>query len=164
MAVRKIIGVMLVLTSGLGSGIAVWISLRRSAETLEGLIRAVRYMRTQICIRKISLYALTEELEREFPALFPGASDLQKKMTEGPFHAVWKDYLDCRPFPREAAMALAELGTELSRGDEPDGAFDRCTKKMEALLAEKREVEKKNGRLCAGLGFSLGAVTAILLL
>ena len=151
-------GLLLVLGGGaLGLGYERW--KRREQRCIRETLRALGELRAGVCRLRTPLPLLLSAL-RENPRLFPPGTEW---VDTGDFDGDWADMAERTELDGECKRALVALGRSISRGAEEERAFDeaelslhRCEQRMEDEL-------RRLGRLPGALGFSLGALLAILL-
>ena len=146
--------------------------LRKKVSALSSVCAVLEQLRWEITELRTPLPELFPRLSADAPPLCRGwlqnLCDVMERQPEQRFSVLWQEALARVPgfLPEEAAEALSLLGQSLGRFDasEQGQAISRCLRTLERCGVLASDQARTGGRLCSGLGLSLGALLSILLL
>ena len=168
----KIVGAALLLTGGIGFGLAAVRRLERRVKTLQSLTEALELMERELDFRLPPMKELIWETARrsaEPASEFLAACAERMDELEGqPLSGLWQqaalDELPAlKPCDREV---LLSVGAVLGRYDAESqrGAISAARERLAGFLADAVEERRRQGRVYGALGATAGAFLVILLL
>ena len=159
----RLAGAALVILMGGWLGVSAAGELGRRVTLSRRLRSCVERMRTEVCIRRLSLPEALERMKLSYPELFTASEDGESIYLRT-FSEIWSGYVRAMGLPGEEAGTMLRLGESLSGGEDPERAFDAAIRELEeehtALCARRKE----RSRLYAALGFALGGMAVIMVL
>ena len=159
----RLAGAVLVILMSGWLGVSAAGALGRRVALSRRLRSCVERMRTEICIRRLSLPEALESIKRSCPELFTVREDGESIYLRS-FSEMWSGTVRAMGLPGEEAETMLRLGASLSGGEDPERAFEAAIRELEeehaALCARRRE----RSRLYAALGFALGGMAVIMVL
>jgi len=157
-------GALLVILAGGWTGLSAARELHRNTHLVGELLRVTERMYTEICRRRRPLPEVMGVLEEEFPVLFPRDGAFREQLREEPFGALWQRRVRTMALLPAADGILRRLGTDLASGADPERTLSAAQHDLEVLQGALSAREKESSRLYVALGFSVGCLTAILLI
>lgn len=163
----KLLGAALLCGGGAAVGVYKYMSLRKRARTLAGLIAALNIMRGEIRVRLTPLpeilKMLSERGDASVRGFFARVSSRMPELAESSLSSIWRGALpELCDLCGDDAAALAELGDVLGRFDaaEQESAINAAAETLGASLSLLRERLRSAPRMYIGLGLCLGAMLA----
>lgn len=157
-------GAILVILAGGWAGLSAARELRRTIRLVGELLRAAERMQSEICQRRRPLPEVMGVLEREFPDLFSRTVVFREQLREEPFAVLWQRQVRAMALPPAADGILRRLGADLASGADPERTLSAARHELEVLQDALSARERDTSRLYVALGFSVGCLTAILLI
>lgn len=163
----KILGALLLVAAGTAVGYERSLSAKKRAAVLADLVTVLGIMRDEIEILSSPLPALFSRLAAAGPkslqSFFEG---LCGAVLEDGLQSAWDKQAAALDIGQEAKNILCSMGTSLGRyGAEQQGCeIELVRKRLLQLLEEARCERSRCAKLYPGLGASLGAMLAIILL
>ena len=167
MTAAKVGGALLVTAAGAAAGLRKKTELRRRAELLSALVTALGLMEQEVAALQTPLPELFRTLARNGPeetrTFFASVAMMTGLV---PISVLWREQVDTLPLSGQAGITLAALGLSLGRCDADRQAAEitLTRRRLDSLLQQEREELRVHGRTYTGLGLSLGAMLAIILL
>ena len=167
MTAAKVGGALLVTAAGAAAGLRKKTELRRRAELLSALMTALGLMEQEVAALQTPLPELFRTLARDGPeetrAFFASVATMTGLC---PISALWRKETNTLPLGEQAGKTLAALGMSLGRCDADRQAAEIALtrRRLDFALQQEREELRVHGRTYTGLGLSLGAMLAIILL
>ena len=167
MMLLKILGFVLVTASGGIFGYLKATEMKNHTRILEALHAALGFIKNEIAFRQAPLPRVFLELSGEKPVcvgrLF---KNLAQKIEEMPFLEVWRAEIEALPILPEEKNALYPLGEVLGKYDAQKqcAEIDLVRAAFLENIAKSKSREAQKGKNLAGLGLSLGATLAVILM
>ncbi|MBQ3275427.1 MAG: stage III sporulation protein AB [Oscillospiraceae bacterium] len=159
----RLAGAALVILTGGWIGLSAAGELGRRVAVSRRLRGCVERMRTEICIRRISLPETLEIVRSLYPEMFT-APEEGRGIYYRSFSEVWDGYIRAMGLPAAEEETMRRLGGSLAGGDDPERAFAAATRELEEEHASLCAWQTEHARLYAALGFAGGSLAAILML
>lgn len=166
MSAARLAGALLLILAGAALGLERGARVKGRVRLLSALCAALSVMAEEISLLRTPLPELAsrlaasgpEELRSFFAALSPPGG--------APFSEKWAEEVNSLPLNAEARETLSSLGLSLGRYD----AQSQCAQieltrtRLERLTQEARAERDGRAKIYPGLGLSLGAMAAVILL
>lgn len=161
---NSFLGAVLIFLAGGGAGLSVVREMNRRLRQTEDMRQIIGRMRTDVCLRRLSLPDMLAGLERAFPAYFAGAGDAARLLAEVSFDELWRACIRAIGLYPALEELLCRLGTELSRGEPPQEVLEVCSARLQEMKSSLAKRREEMGRVYVAAGFAAGGLFVILML
>lgn len=168
MTFLKILGAGLIIASGGFLGFLKFSELKNHTRVLESLYACLGIVKNEIEQRQTSLPNAFSALEREKPecvgSFFFSVS--QSIATGEPLQTAWGGQVEALPLNEEEKRALLPLGEVLGRFEarRQGREIEFARQSLAAYIDASKKREQQTGKNSLGLGVSVGAMIAIILM
>ncbi len=149
-------------------GVGKVLSLKNRTAQLADILTGLELMKSEIGQRQTPMPELAKTLSQSAAGisreLFSNLDMLMPVIDTLGFAEIWRKSVSVLPLRDEERAALERLGTTLGRYDAQSQCreIDACMTRFETFERAAAAEYRKNGRLYAGLGLTLGFMIAVL--
>lgn len=166
MSIARLCGALLLVTAGAALGLEGSTRVKRRVRVLSALSAALGVMAEEISMLRTPLPELFAQLSGRAGPELRGFFAALSEPDDGPLSGKWGECVDALPLSPEERETLRSLSLSLGRYDAPSqcAQIELVRAQIGRLAQEARTERDGRAKTYLGLGLSLGAMAAVVLL